>query len=241
MKLSFITVCYNSEKSITQTINSYRINKIRGLTEYIIIDGSSKDNTINLIKENSDVIDIFISEPDRGIYDAMNKGLDLAKGEYVYFLNSGDTLIKNVVDLFLIKIHSSSDIIYGDLETSSRVINGKDRIRLIYDMLPHQACFYKLKSLPKFNINYSIAADYEQQLILKKRPNFDCTYLDGLVAHYDDVKCEKTFRERNIYNIKRLLEKINILNSCKDCDFYKYFYILKFFLLLIKFGIRFKS
>ena len=88
-KLSVITVVYNGEKYIEDAIKSVLSEK-NDYIEYIIIDGASEDATLNIIEKYKNNIDVVISEPDEGIYDAMNKGIGVASGDYVVFLNSDD-------------------------------------------------------------------------------------------------------------------------------------------------------
>jgi glycosyltransferase involved in cell wall biosynthesis len=88
-KISIITVCYNAEKQLKKTIDSV-INQTYKNIEFIIIDGASSDNSLELLKTYSSSINFWVSEPDHGIYDAMNKGLSVATGDYVQFLNAGD-------------------------------------------------------------------------------------------------------------------------------------------------------
>jgi glycosyltransferase involved in cell wall biosynthesis len=102
MKLSIITICFNACNQIERTITSV-INQTYDDFEYIIIDGGSKDGTVELINKYRNSISTFISEPDKGIYDAMNKGIKLAKGEWVCMMNAGDVftnhdVLKNVFD-----------------------------------------------------------------------------------------------------------------------------------------------
>ena len=89
--ISVITVCYNSAEMLQRTIKSLRLQTYSEI-EYIVIDGASKDNTLKVILQSGVEPTHLISERDRGIYDAMNKGLALAKGEYLMFLNAGDSL-----------------------------------------------------------------------------------------------------------------------------------------------------
>ena len=102
MKVSIITISYNAEKTLEQTIKSV-INQTYKNIEYIIIDGGSTDNTLNIINNNEAKITKWISEPDKGLYDAMNKGAELAQGDYLIFMNAGDTFVDELqqVQLFL--------------------------------------------------------------------------------------------------------------------------------------------
>jgi glycosyltransferase involved in cell wall biosynthesis len=95
-KISIITVCFNCEGLIERTIKSV-IDQTYTNVQYIIIDGGSTDDTLNVIKRYEDSIDVLLSESDNGIYDAMNKGLNYATGDLVYFLNAGDYLCNNDV------------------------------------------------------------------------------------------------------------------------------------------------
>ena len=89
MKISVITVCLNSEKTIERTIKSL-IDQTHDNIEYIVIDGNSKDNTVNIIKSYSNYIDYFISEKDRGLYSALNKGIKASTGDIISILHSND-------------------------------------------------------------------------------------------------------------------------------------------------------
>jgi len=111
MKLSVITICYNEKDTIRQTIESVLNQKFTDF-EYIIVDGNSDDGTYDIIREYSNRLSKFISEPDNGIFDAMNKGLDHADGEYIFFLNAGDVLVNNKIFADIFDKSNSEDIIY---------------------------------------------------------------------------------------------------------------------------------
>src|SRR5258708_38899338 len=116
MKISILTISFNSAATITDTIKSVRSQDYKDI-EYIVVDGSSKDETVNIIQSNEDVITKWISEPDKGIYDAMNKAMQMATGEVVGILNSDDfysdqTIITQIVAAFT---DSSIDAVFGDL------------------------------------------------------------------------------------------------------------------------------
>ena len=117
LKVSIITVCFNSEKTIRDTIESVLSQDYLNI-EYIIIDGSSTDGTMNIIQEYEARINTIISEPDKGIYDAMNKGLKLATGDAIGILNSDDyfeysSVISDVVNCF--KSNTKASLVIGDL------------------------------------------------------------------------------------------------------------------------------
>jgi len=165
---SIITVCYNSEKTIERTITSLRNQSYQNF-EYIIIDGGSTDSTLEIIKKNLDVVSILVSEKDEGIYDAMNKGIDLASGEIVGIINSDDWYENDTLEnIFKISSGQSNLVIHG----LCRYFNGNEINQIIgyhHSNLPlysisHPTCFVS-KSLyiakGKFDTKYKIAADYD--------------------------------------------------------------------------------
>lgn len=167
--LSVITVSYNSAASIGHTLNSLRQQTCADY-ESIVIDGKSTDGTIDIIESNRDVVQHFISERDKGIYDAMNKGIELANGTYVSFLNSDDRYLPHTVQS-ISELKKESDIIYGDM-IKERNLNSTDLKRLekpdISKMkstmsIFHPSTFIK-KSLfdrfGKYSLQYKLSADY---------------------------------------------------------------------------------
>ena len=135
MKISIITVVYNNEKTIQDAMQSVLGQTYKNI-EYVIIDGSSKDNTVNLIKEYKDQLGHFVSEKDNGLYDAMNKGIQACTGDVIGILNSDDLyqdsqVIAAVMEEF--KNDKVLDIVYGDLvyvksnDTNTIVRNWKSK------------------------------------------------------------------------------------------------------------------
>lgn len=113
--LTLITVTYNAEAVLERTLQSVQRQTVREGVELLVVDGASTDGTLDIIRRYPDVVTRWISEPDRGIYDAMNKGLALATGEYVWFLNAGDELHdETTLDHFFGNIGETADVCYGD-------------------------------------------------------------------------------------------------------------------------------
>ena len=178
-KISIITVCYNAEKTIEDCIVSViRQTEFKNI-EYIVIDGLSTDNTVNIVNKYKDNISFFVSEKDNGIYNAMNKGLELASGEYVAFLNADDfyrscNSISNIISI-INETKNSYDVICADTVLVSDV-NGEKQgykkanpIKLSnYMSISHPSTFIKRKIHDYFDESYLIAADYHHLLKLKK-------------------------------------------------------------------------
>lgn len=210
-KISIITVTFNAEKTIEETIKNV-INQTYSNIEYIIIDGGSTDNTISIIRKYEEYIDKWISEPDKGIYDAMNKGIDYATGEWINFMNAGDLFTKNttIEDVFNYN-YLNYDCIYGD-----RV--NKDFVGLYLDKadpffshkrkfcprmgFSHQCTFVKssIAKKLKFSLNYKIICDYEMMYeIYQNNGNFlyrpipiaICNIIDGYsISNFKEIKLE---------------------------------------------------
>ena len=176
MKISIVTVCFNSESTVRDTIESV-LDQDYSNIEYIIIDGASTDKTIDIINEYSNNIKTIFSEPDKGIYDAMNKGVQISSGDSVGILNSDDIFSHTRVISDIVKIikDTNVDAVYGDLvvvgrkKTSSIIRNysskyfrkWKIRFGLI---LPHPTFYVKRSLFDKlgfYKINYRVAADFE--------------------------------------------------------------------------------
>jgi glycosyltransferase involved in cell wall biosynthesis len=158
MLVSIITVVFSGAPTLEATIKSVLANKTKEV-EYIVIDGGSTDGSVNIINSYSNKIDYWISEPDKGIYDAMNKGITASSGFYVCFINSGDTLLEIPIKSLA---SANADMICFPIKLdSSRIrrpsINWKFKIA---NTLPHQGIFYKRQPALKFDTNYAVFADY---------------------------------------------------------------------------------
>ena len=172
-EFSIITVTLNSEATLQRCIDSLKAQSYQDF-EYIIIDGASQDSTLKIVKANTKVIDTLVSEVDSGLYDAMNKGISIARGRYVGILNSDDEYLPETLNLVKKHLESnpSEQVIYGDLfmgdgthEKLSVPINEISR-----RMIPHPTVFVSLETYRKhgvFNPSYKVAADYELMLRLQ--------------------------------------------------------------------------
>jgi hypothetical protein len=170
--ITVITVVLNGEKTLEETIKSV-ISQTYPNVEYIIIDGGSKDRTLDIIKKYEDYIDYWVSEPDDGIYDAMNKGLDIAIGNFIYFLGAGDILYDPTVfsSIFIYCDNfGSSDILIGDIVYSNgRFFKSRFDMSIYYkNTVHHQGAFYHRKVFKNFRYqkSYLVSADYELNLML---------------------------------------------------------------------------
>lgn len=140
VKVSIVTVVFNDQENILKTIKSVTNQNFKD-REYLVIDGGSTDNTKEIINQNISSIDKYISEKDKGIYDAMNKAIDMAEGEWIIFMNSGDVFVNDHVleKVFSYPIGEKISFIYSDYYV------GKTLVPASFDegMLLHQAIIYK--------------------------------------------------------------------------------------------------
>lgn len=195
-KISVVTVCFNAAATIEKTILSV-INQTYKNIEYIIIDGGSTDGTVDIIKKYADRIAYWVSEPDKGIYDAMNKGINVATGEWINFMNAGDCFYNdNVVSSLLDDVDSLYDVIYGDaiyLRTKgTELVKGED-IQYIKRNMPntHQAFFVRTENAKKigFDLKYKYAADYNMIYhIYRERMGENILYKPIIVCEYEAVE-----------------------------------------------------
>jgi glycosyltransferase involved in cell wall biosynthesis len=164
--VTVVTVVFNGAKNLEETIKSV-LNQTYRNVEYIIMDGGSTDGTVDIIKKYQDQLAYWISAPDKGIYDAMNKSIDKATGEWINFMNCGDRFASlDVLEIFTKKY--DADILYGDAiiqYTNFETTFKKYPLNTIWKHSPfcHQACFVKTSLMKeyKYNLKYKIGADHE--------------------------------------------------------------------------------
>ena len=170
--ISVITVVYNGEEHIGRTIESV-IGQTYKQIEYIIIDGKSTDNTLDVIA-GFEGVDQLLSESDGGLYDAMNKGLKMATGTYVWFLNTGDQIYsKDTVELMVVGLEGLPDIIYGGTmiidenqnEIGDRRLKPPDQLTWLSFrqgmVVCHQSLIVKRELAPVYNLSYRFSSDID--------------------------------------------------------------------------------
>lgn len=194
--ISVITVVLNGQGSIEETIKSIISQTYRRI-EVIVVDGGSKDETIPILSKYRDFISFQISEVDNGIYDAMNKGILAARGDYLYFLNCGDLFVNAYVLQNIAKFiaDAPTDIIYGDIctidkEGAHTLI--KSEIRSNYELFKnticHQAVFTPkriFEVMGGFDTSYKLCADREWMLRASKKYGYGVKYVNAEVAVFD--------------------------------------------------------
>jgi len=182
-KFSVISICLNEELNIQRTCESV-CSQNHNDFEWIVIDGGSTDRTLHILEKYSDKITTLVTEPDSGIYNAMNKGISMASGEYVVFLNAGDQFFhRNTLNI--IAAAPQMDILYGDLiitraDGVELLETFPDRLTpyyLLWGWLPHPATFIKMRLFKEFGVydeSFRIAGDYDLflRLLYKKETTY---------------------------------------------------------------------
>lgn len=218
-KISIITVVFNNVENIEKTINSV-INQTYKNIEYIVIDGGSSDGTVDIIKKHTKNIDYWISEPDKGIYDAMNKGAKKATGDYLYFLNSGDYFCdKNI----LAKVSK-------DLDSKLGLVNGS--VIKLYEgweynynpcfenlkkgvALPHQGSFIKksiFDELSGYREQYKSAGDFDFFCRFFKA-NYSYKLIEEYIAYMPSGGFSSNKRISQTEGYKLIREHFGFLNA----------------------------
>lgn len=196
--ISIITVCYNAEKEIERTIKSV-VSQTYTDKEYVIIDGASKDGTLNIINKYKDNIQKVVSEPDKGIYDAMNKGIKAATGEWIIMMNAGDVFASDTVleEIFSTQIPEDKSFLYSDV----LMHQGKNwqvcPMSFKGGALNHQCVIYKKKLHERIGwyivTKKLIVSDY---LFFIQVPEEETLKVDTIIAKYDGGGASTSFNAR---------------------------------------------
>lgn len=213
-KFSVITVCYNAEATLEDTIQSV-ISQTYHHVEYIIVDGASKDRTMDIVNRYRERISVVVSEPDKGLYDAMNKGIRLATGDYLCFLNAGDSFHEDdTLQQMVHTIHGNRlpDVLYGEtalVDHSGHFL----RMRRLHapDILTwksfrmgmlvcHQAFFAKRELAVPYDLQYRFSADFDWCIKIMKQSkvlhNTHLTLIDYLAEGMTTRNHQASLKER---------------------------------------------
>lgn len=211
-KLSIITITYQAEKYLERTIQSVLTQGHRDAIEYIVIDGASKDGTLAIIEKYTNQINQFISEPDKGIYDAMNKGLQRASGDYVIFMNAGDRFAdEKTVGQLISAMESNPDVIFGDamfvdeagktLGLRSEVTPHKIPTNLSWKsfqygmVICHQSFVAKRNIAPLFDLHFRLSSDIDWEI--------KCLKLAKEIIQIQAPICQYLIGGASVQNLKR--------------------------------------
>lgn len=241
--ITVITVVYNGVKTLEQTILSV-INQTYENIEYIIIDGGSSDGTLDLIKKFEDKIDYWQSEPDKGIYDAMNKGIELATGEYIYIIGCDDWLVNtNIFDEIKKYLIKGYDVISGQVWA----VNNNGFQHLYYNRYeytkdediayqkiycPHQGMFVRKSVMLQkpFDIKFKIAADYKSLLSFWLDPTISVLKINKVISFYNNEGLSSKLRKLRRIEMNAIHNEFKIWNK----EWYKNKGAIQFFLWILK-------
>lgn len=221
MKLSIITINYNNKAGLQKTIDSV-VSQTWKDFEWIIIDGGSTDGSKELIEQYQQHFSYWCSEPDKGIYNAMNKGIAQAQGEYLIFMNSGDRLYDELILENIFKENLHGDVVYGEcLQT-----DGKKELLVTYPHqvdfgfflmwnLCHQAMLIKSSILSGFDESYKILGDWAQWLkIAYEGRTFQ--YIPYVICRFEVGGMSGTNKEDVMCEFKRMIKELPISNSLSE-------------------------
>ncbi|WP_455088682.1 glycosyltransferase family 2 protein [Porphyromonas endodontalis] len=213
IKISLITICYNAESTLLPTLESVARQTYPHI-EYIVVDGASRDNSLDLVRSICPEA-LITSEPDRGLYDAMNKGICRATGDYIWFLNAGDSLrrettVQEVVEA--IEQGSAPDIVYGDtmIVDEERKELGLRRLRPPHNLrkkdflrgmlVCHQAFVVTRRIALPYDLSYTLSSDYDWCLRMLERSHenrqVQTILVDYLAGGLSNQKHWRSLRER---------------------------------------------
>jgi glycosyltransferase involved in cell wall biosynthesis len=206
--ISIITITFNAEKELGPTMKSVAQQSWRDF-EHVVVDGASTDHTVDVARQLGGRAVRIVSEPDNGLYDAMNKGLALARGKYVIFLNAGDCFANSeILGMYAAATVNEADIVYSDtvIVDADRRVKGPRHLSVPEELtvdsfadgmlVCHQAFMVKRSIAPEYNLDYRFSADYDWTIrCIRKTIPERCRNLHVVGIHYlDDGMTEKNKR-----------------------------------------------
>lgn len=213
--ISIITVVYNGAATLRETIESI-FSQTYPYIEFILIDGGSSDGTVDIIKKYDSKIAFWISEKDKGIYDAMNKGVKKATGDWIYFLGADDILYSpGTIEQLVAKFRSGNTLYYGNaiFKTSGRVYDGYfSRYKLCLRNISHQAIFYPRAVFEQrlFDVKYRIKSDYHFNLLCFGDKNWRFEHINQIISIFNDSATSASQEDLAFEQEKLLLVKQHI-------------------------------
>lgn len=214
-KVSLITVSYNAEKTIERTIKSVLSQSYPNI-EYVIVDGASTDGTMELVNKHGSKIDVVISEPDDGIYDAINKGIRHSSGDIIGIINSDDWYEQNAVETVVeafrkydVEVTCGNVMTHNAFGESDIIHANLDRDPIYGNTIPHPSLFVKrevYEELGLYDTNYTIAADYKWMLNCIKSDR-RIRYLDCIIAHFSESGISSTCRYKTVLQSAHIAEE----------------------------------
>ena len=249
MKLSIITINYNNATGLEKTIKSI-VNQSYSDFEYIVIDGASSDDSKKIIEQNEDKITFWLSESDSGIYNAMNKGIKQAKGEYLLFINSGDELFNEKVLQNVFELKPTSDLVYGDLHrlfpdghTDDIVMPDHISIsHMLNDTLCHPVTFIKRSLFNKYGLyreDLRIVSDWAFFLKIIAFGNVSQQHIPVTITSFamDGLSSDPLNKGKIIDECQKVIKESfspELLEICGDYRKYARFYYKGIFVKLRK-------
>ncbi len=231
--VSVVCVTFNAAKTLPSLLKSVRDFKTEEV-EFVVIDGESSDGTLNILKENEDIIDFWMSKPDKGIYDAMNRSINYIKGQWVIFLGADDLLLDGFSKMISL-LKDSNSIYYGNL-----LFYGEEFVKVYDDYyltklnICHQAIFYPKAVFHKYNyeLQYNVYADYHLNLRCWNDPKFKFVHADYFISYFHKGGFSSFTKDPVFENDKDMLFK----KYLKRKSYYRYLNrTLGFFGMLIRF------
>ena len=226
-KYTIITINYNNGKELRRTIESV-INQTLTDFEYVVIDGGSTDDSVSIIKEYGDRIDFWISERDKGVYNAMNKGLSHAHGEYVNFMNSGDSFYSPTVLEEIDSEIGDADILFGNVcnSLSGRRYGGIKAdsevtfLTLKKEIICHQGTFYRRTIFERhpYDESLKLIADWKVNVQAIVFDNCKVKVVDTIVANYDLTGMSSTQSQLHAEERKRVMAELFPERILKDYE-----------------------